>query len=82
MQARRVDSVEGGSFICWEVRFSAEGLTRALIRREPLGGSGCKPPPPPPQGNFANLGSLKCYFLHFDISEVGCIFLQYKLFGK
>ena len=27
---------------------------------------------------FANLGSLKCHFLHFDIiSEVGCIFIQY-----
>ena len=58
-----------------------EALTRALIRPEPLGGSGGKPTPLP--GNFANLGSLKCYFLHFDIiSEVGCIFLQYRLFGK
>ena len=29
-----------------------------------------------PPWNFANLGSLKCHFLHFDIiSEVGCIFL-------
>ena len=28
--------------------------------------------------NFANLGSLKCHFLNFElIYEVGCIFLQY-----
>ena len=28
-QARRVDSVEGGSFICWEVFFSAGANTSA-----------------------------------------------------
>ena len=29
MQVRRVDSVEGGSFIFWEVFLSPEALTRA-----------------------------------------------------
>ena len=63
-QARRVDSVEGGSFMFWEVFFSARGASLK-------GGLGHAPP-----WNFANLGSLKCHFLHFDIiSEVGCIFL-------
>ena len=61
-----MDSVEGGSFI-----FLASIFQRR--RREPLGGSGGTFP-----GNFANLGSLKCDYLHLDIiSEVGCIFHKY-----
>ena len=50
-----------------------ETLTRAPKARVFRGFWGHAPPE-----NFANLGSLKCHFLHFDIiSEVGCIFLQY-----
>ena len=41
-------------------------LTRAVKTRASRG-SGAMPP----TGNFANLGSLKCHFLHFEIiSEV------------
>ena len=58
--------MEGGSFIF------LGGIFQRL-RREPLGGSGGTSP-----GNFANLGSLKCDYLHLDlISEVGCIFHKY-----
>ncbi len=65
-----MDFVEGVSFIFWEVFFNVGGPnTRNLwgdLRACPI-------------GNFANLGSLKCNFLYFDIiSEVGCSFLQYE----
>ena len=60
-----MDSVEGGSFMFWEVFCtSSEGtsLWGVFVLALPE--------------NFANVGSLKCHFLHFDIiSEVGCIFI-------
>ena len=68
-----MESVEGGSFIVWRYFFALEARTRAPMVRASRGVWGHAPP-----GNFANLGSLKRHFLHFDIiSEVGCIFLQY-----
>ena len=35
-----MDSVEGGSFICWEVFLAPEALTRALKARASRGGGG------------------------------------------
>ena len=68
-----MDSVEGGSFIFWEVFLSPEALTRAPKTRISRGVFGHAL-----SENFAKLGSLNCHFLHFDIiPEVGCIFLQY-----
>ena len=73
-----MDSVEGGSFICWEVFLAPEALTRALKAQASNGVWGRALPPPPPPGNLANLCSLKCHFLDFDvISEVACIFLEH-----
>ena len=70
-----MDSVEGGSFICWEVFLAPEALTRAPKAQASSGVWGRAFPP---TGNLANLCSLKCPFLDFDvISEVGCIFLEY-----
>ena len=74
MQARRVGSVEGGSFIFRSFFFSTGDANTSAEGASIKGVLGASPPPE----NFANLGSLKCHFLHFDIiSEVGCIFLQY-----
>ena len=63
-----------GVLLCFGRYFLApEALTRAPKARASRGVWGHALP-----WNFANLGSLKCHFLHFDIiSEVGCIFLQY-----
>ena len=72
-QARRMDSGEGVCFIFWEVFLAPEALTRVPKAQASRGVFVHALPE-----NFANLGSLKCHFLHFDIiSEVGCIFLQY-----
>ena len=74
IQARRVDSVDGGRVLLVFGRYIL--APEAQASRACLGA--CPPPPPPPQGNFANLDSLKCNFLHFEIvTEVGCIFLEY-----
>ena len=49
-QARRVGSVEGGSFIFWEVFFSTRDANMSTEgASEYLGGSGGMPPPPPPR---------------------------------
>ena len=57
-----MDSVEGGSFIFWKVFLSPEVLTRAPKARTSTGVFGHALPE-----NFANLGSLNCHLLHFDI---------------
>ena len=65
-----MDSVEGGSFMFWEV-FIAGGACTSSEGMSLWGVFVLALPE-----NFANLGSLKCHFLHFDIiSEVGCIFI-------
>ncbi len=65
-QARRVDFVEGGCVFLGGIFIAP----KARASRRAWGHI--------PPGTFANLGSLKCHFLHFDIiSEVKCLFLQY-----
>ena len=64
--------LRGVLLIFWIFFLAPEALTRAPKARASRGSVGM------PARKFANLGSLKCHFLHFDIiSELGCIFLQY-----
>ena len=70
-----MDSVEGGSFICWEVFLTPEALTRALKAQASRGVWGRALPPPPPQEIW------QIYVLSSAISWILMSFLRWHAFS-